>query len=224
MPDAEAEIVRVWRIFANGRGADLEALRERLSAPERDRADRFRFAPDAGRYVAVHAALAEILGGEGAGPALSGGSPWYSVTYAGDLALVAVSVSSPVGVDLEALAAGPELLGQAHRLFSSGELAALQALPAPERSRSAVALWTRKEAVLKAAGTGIRGPLNDLDVSGPRCGDWWIADLEPGPGHVGALATRNPRRRTAIADWAGHGSVSRAAARPGTDGHRRSPQ
>ena len=69
----------------------------------------------------------------------------------------------------------------------------------PERAESFLWTWTRKEAILKAAGTGLgidprQVDLDGLDVValptelGPA-GDWTLVDV-PLPGYAAALARR----------------------------------
>ena len=92
--------------------------------------------------------------------------------------MTAVNPGGPVGVDLESIAAvgrgwSPELM-----LHPSERAAAARADP-PERA----VLWARKEAVLKALGTGMQTPMSEL-----RLADFAVEDLPAPPGHVAALA------------------------------------
>lgn len=79
-------------------------------------------------------------------------------------------------------------------------------MPPDERAAGLLRLWTRKEAVLKATGDGLRLPMRDLVVSGslelPAVRQWvqrpslveriWLQDLDlpaPAPSsHIAALA------------------------------------
>ena len=69
------------------------------------------------------------------------------------------------------------------RIFSPGETAALHELDAEARVPRFFALWTRKEAVLKARGEGLPG----LDSTVPDDG-WLITDLDAAPGYAAAVA------------------------------------
>lgn len=44
------------------------------------------------------------------------------------------------------------------------------------------AIWTRKEAILKALGTGLRTPMSEI-----CCGDWPVRDIPAPPGLVAAV-------------------------------------
>ena len=109
------------------------------------------------------------------------------VSLAGTRSGVAVAVSSeaPVGVDVEQLSAtrfdGFEgvVLGPAERAADDAE-----------RARA----WTRKEAVLKARGTGLSVDPRAVDVRADRSGDCWVLDLPAAPGLAAAVAVRSTQR------------------------------
>ena len=76
----------------------------------------------------------------------------------------------------------------------------------PDRLATFYRGWSRKEAFLKATGTGLSTELDSFDVTlGPfasllRVGDdpaeasrWTLRDLDPGPGFAGAVAVRADR-------------------------------
>ena len=139
-------------------------------------------------------------------PVIRGGGPGHSVAHSGDLVAVAVA-GAPVGVDVEQLddrayqlgGGDPEALG---RLVLAGEeRAALAAVPPADRSRAFLIAWTRKEAVTKAMGDGLRVPFADVVVAAgtgpPRLTAWpypqdpgsvSVLDLDTDPGYVAALA------------------------------------
>ena len=85
------------------------------------------------------------------------------------------------------------------------ESCAIQALPRELMAASFLACWTRKEAVVKAIGTGFAQGLDTFDVSTEpgisqchaklRLEDgsidtWWVDTVPCGGGFVGALAYR----------------------------------
>lgn len=92
-------------------------------------------------------------------------APFFNLSHAGALALVAVTRAAPVGVDVEIIRPTPRLGDLAERFFASGETAALRALPEAQRLDAFYACWTRKEAYVKADGTGIAGSLSGFEVS-----------------------------------------------------------
>ena len=140
-------------------------------------------------------------------PVLAGGGFEHSVTHSGDLIAVAVA-RSPVGVDVEQLDGRARPLGGdgdpqalAALVFSEEEQAALATLRPSARSLAFLVAWTRKEAVTKATGDGMRAGFTDVVVTGPRGAARLVAwpypqapqsvsllDLEAASGYVAALA------------------------------------
>jgi 4'-phosphopantetheinyl transferase len=70
-----------------------------------------------------------------------------------------------VGVDVECVRPLPDLDGVAARFFSPGEQARLGALPPDERLGTFFALWTLKEAYLKARGDGLSRPPESVEIT-----------------------------------------------------------
>jgi len=193
------------------------AERERWAAYRRD-ADRERFLVGCGLAKTVIAARtgqrpAEVsfdrtcrqCGRPHGKPAVRGG-PEFSVAHSGDLVAVAVA-AAPAGVDVEQLAGRPHDLGGgdpaalARMVLAEPERAALAAVHPSGRARAFLVAWTRKEAVTKARGDGLRVPFGDVvvaaDLAVPRLTAWpypqdpgcvSLLDLDAGPGYVAALA------------------------------------
>jgi 4'-phosphopantetheinyl transferase len=140
-------------------------------------------------------------------PVAKGAELEHSVSHSGDLVAVAVA-RTPVGVDVEQLDGrvrpvggdgDPE--GLARLVFSDDERAALAAVPPSDRARAFLIAWTRKEAVTKATGDGLRVAFREVVVAGaqgaPRLAGWpypqdpqgvSLVDLEAAAGYVAALA------------------------------------
>jgi 4'-phosphopantetheinyl transferase len=219
--------VHVWRIELDRCRAHSEALAAPLSAEERSYASRFLHEGDRTRYIATRGALRHILGGYvNSAPETivfsygARGKPelseprtsrlGFNVSHSRDIALCAVARTRQVGIDVEYLRPITDALDIAERFFSSGESAALRAIPL-ERQRSAFfACWTRKEAYVKALGEGLAVPLqsfevafDDPELTGLRsiggsveaARGWTIRDLALGPGYAGAVAVEGR-------DWA----------------------
>lgn len=94
----------------------------------------------------------------------------FNLSHSGDLALIAVSQHSAVGVDVERWRDNVEHLEIAERFFSPYERDALRALSGngddSERMlRGFFSTWSRKEAYLKATGHGISRGLHHFDVT-----------------------------------------------------------
>jgi len=113
-----------------------------------------------------------------------------SVAHGGGLAAVAVCDAGPIGIDVERVDARRNLLAIAKRFYAPEEYEALARCGADERMSLFHQWWTRKEAVLKATGTGLRGGL-DVRVDAPPDSDCWRAVTLNG--HPEALFVRDIR-------------------------------
>lgn len=153
---------------------------ELLDAEERARASRFLFERDRHCFVSSHAAVRRTLGallerspesltftkGRYGKPQLTNAPQdlRFNLSHAGELALLAVTVSRDVGVDLEQ-ERPVEVLTIAERFFSEGERQSLREYPPAGRKAAFFRGWTRKEAFIKALGSGLTFPLDGFEVS-----------------------------------------------------------
>jgi 4'-phosphopantetheinyl transferase len=85
----------------------------------------------------------------------------FNVAHTPGLVVVALGRVARLGVDVEASDKRVPL-SVAHRYFSPGEVAALEAMPPDARPRRFLRLWTLKEAYLKAVGQGLPGGLDRM--------------------------------------------------------------
>jgi 4'-phosphopantetheinyl transferase len=216
--------LEVW-VVEIGDDADLLPL---LSAEERARAARFT---DKGRreFAVARAVLRAILGNylglpppavpvvDAGKPHLADGELEFSVSHAGDVALIAIA-RAPVGVDIECVEpiGADELAGLGEFVFSERERETWLGRPPSDRLGAYYRLWTQKEAYLKATGEGIAGrPLTEIELvvtpDGPRlvavsgtsadAAGWSVFDLEVRPGYVGVAVVKQPRARIVVHDW-----------------------
>jgi 4'-phosphopantetheinyl transferase len=183
----------------------LQELADLLSVDERERAARFHFEKDRQRFTLCRAWLRCILGGRlevppqavvlrpgsHGKPAVDG--PWqFNLSHSGMWALCAVARGLPVGVDIEAHREMADAEDLAGRFFTPDEAQLVRA--GDRRERRFFTVWTRKEAFVKANGTGFhtdpRGFTAGLDAQfiedrgGRR---WGIRNLELVQGHAAAL-------------------------------------
>jgi len=156
-------MVTVWLTQTNVPAAALERMSDVLDDEERARAARFRFADDRARSIVARAALRHILGerlgrdpralrfiaGPHGKPALAGGEVEFNVSHSGERVAVAVAATA-VGIDIERERAMRDVRAIARRFFSRGEAAAVERDPS-----LFFAIWTAKEAVIKAIGGGL---------------------------------------------------------------------
>ncbi len=116
--------------------------------------------------------------GERGKPALAsrfaGHGLYFNLAHTTGLVACAVSRLPDIGIDVENARARRVPLHLAPRYFTAREAAALSALPERERPARFYALWTLKEAWLKATGEGLAAGLGnisfDLDDAHRVCG------------------------------------------------------
>lgn len=204
---------------------DLSADIEVLDEQELHRMHRFHFAPDRDRYAVAHANLRRILGAYLNRPpekicfhANRFGKPEladplnFSLTHSRTIAILAVALGKPVGVDVEDIHPIEPEVADTH--FSTAELSDLSELPGDAWLTGFYRCWTRKEAILKAEGVGLNLALDSFDVSllpdkpaellGTRqlfSHPWTLHDVSPSRGTIGALATAHPRARLACSSF-----------------------
>ena len=89
----------------------------------------------------------------------------FSLANTDGLVVCAVAAGGDLGVDVEPLLGRGDPLELAESTFSPDEVAALRATPAADRRGRFVALWTLKEAYLKARGLGLALAPNRFSVA-----------------------------------------------------------
>lgn len=99
-------------------------------------------------------------------PRLADDSAHVSVSHSGEHVVVAVTRAAPLGVDIEQHK--PQSVDLAEAVLTETEQAGFSALPKTERVAGFFRYWTRKEAVLKATGDGLRVPMTAIEVSAPH--------------------------------------------------------
>jgi 4'-phosphopantetheinyl transferase len=217
----EGDEIHLWAWALEPAQANLSAHVEILDHEERERMQRFHFAPDRSRYAVAHANLRRILGtylnqpGERlrfyadrfGKPELSDNDPLsplrFSLSHSRSIAVLAVANGRPVGVDVEDVRPIEPAVADTH--FSASERSQLSGLQGDDWLSGFYRCWTRKEAILKAEGVGLLRALDSFDVSlladqpaeliGTRerfSHPWKLHNLSPTQDTIGALATAQP--------------------------------
>jgi 4'-phosphopantetheinyl transferase len=222
--DLAAGDVHVWAAplaDANDVGRDFENL---LSADERQRAARFKLAEARRRFVTSRAALRTILGhhlavappdvplvyASNGKPQLPAGDLHFNVAHSGELALVAVTTDCAVGVDVERVRPVRQRDEIARRYFAPAEIDAILAVDQTQRTAAFLRCWARKEAILKAIGTGLGYPLDAFAVPVGADANAWVqlphhgsfaaarcrlTQIDPSSDYAAAVATLGEARR-----------------------------
>jgi 4'-phosphopantetheinyl transferase len=215
--------VHLWRARLDLAPEELARLGATLSEPELERAASLRFDRDRARFIAgrgllrmllaryLAAEVSDIALTEGAHgkPRLAGGMGWlrFNLAHSEVVAVFAVTRDREVGVDLERIRCDLRIDEVARHFYSARERADLAGLAEGDRLRAAFDCWTRKEAYLKAVGTGLALPLDGFDVTlrpgepvrldrhemnaaDPR--SWSLHAFDAGPGYAAAVAVEGP--------------------------------
>jgi 4'-phosphopantetheinyl transferase len=204
-----AEACSIWWLPLTSATPELPA---RVSPAERARADRYRRPEDRDRSLLsaalLRAAAASVTGVAAADvavsracpdcseehgrPMLPGSGLHVSASHSGGWVCVALTRSAPIGVDVEQV--GRRIVGIA------GSIGPPADPTGGDGARALTVLWTRKEAVLKADGSGLRTPMPEVVVTAAgvdpalvrhptlRPDAVFLADLMPDGEHVGAVA------------------------------------
>jgi 4'-phosphopantetheinyl transferase len=199
MPARRQVIVWSWNLQAGPfAGDDAQAL---LSDDEKARQRSFVSPELRRRFGAARAGLRTLLGrhldldprhlafatNEFGKPRLAGdGQVHFNLSHCEERAVLAISDTTEVGIDLER-ERPIEHVDLAKRYFHPNEVTAITASPdEAEQRRAFFLVWTLKEAVVKALGTGLSTPLDSFElaigVSLPRLAvapegaprTWWL--------------------------------------------------
>jgi 4'-phosphopantetheinyl transferase len=89
---------------------------------------------------------------------------YFNLSHSHDMALVALSFSDEVGVDIEKL--NPKKLdsGLEKSVLSDNELELFTSMPLEKRTVAFFSAWTHKESLLKLTGIGLYKELKELEV------------------------------------------------------------
>lgn len=178
---ADTIVVNIWLCHVDRLGDTVTAaLPAFLDDGERRRNERFVVAWPRRLHAAAHVlartAIAHRLGCDPArvcyGKAATG-KPYliapaarltFNIAHGGNLAVCAVTESFPIGIDVEPVDR-PQLTRRLlEGLLAPGEIARLDGLSGGLLQEALVALWTGKEAIVKAHGAGLSLPLASFVV------------------------------------------------------------
>jgi len=194
-----ADEIHIWRVPLDMSLATIERLGQFLAPDERARAERFRFARDRNQFTIGRGLLRVLLGrylvcepqrvsfryssyGKPSLDApLSASGLQFNLSHSHQLALLAFTYASNIGVDVEYMRSDVEFEQLAERFFAPGERTVLQSISPTLRPEAFYNCWTRKEAYIKARGEGLSIPLESFDVS-----------LKPGEPAVLLRSRENP--------------------------------
>jgi 4'-phosphopantetheinyl transferase len=229
-PPLESGDIHVWAVPVLSTETGLDSPAAILSPDERRQAAVFRLTAPRERFITARAALRVLIGrylqiapGSVAISLDPKGKPRlaentlanemrFNVAHSDRLALIAFTSRCDVGVDIERVREVRHVEHIARRYFHPAEIATIAALKPSDRHRAFLQIWTGKEAVLKAIGTGITGPLSAFQVPdvhdqesclnvdvvthvNPQLVQCSLRRLNPGNDYLAAVAVVGPPRK-----------------------------
>lgn len=185
-PALNGKAVHLWAFdLALAMEAEVEEGAQRtLDGFERERLAKLVFARDRVRYQRSHLWMRHVLGAylgmEAADvplqqdgkrkPEISGVHDLsFNLAHSEDVALLAVSRVPHVGVDVEVFGGHRDLHATARGVCTPQEQEELGAFEPDRFEHALLMLWTRKEAVLKSMGVGLKLDPADLHVGLKNC-------------------------------------------------------
>ena len=137
------------------------------------------------------------------------GALYFNVSHCENEFVAIIASVDQIGVDIERIRPLSDERELAERFFAPREYAQYASLPRELQTRGFFNAWTRKEAFLKARGTGLQTPLDAFEVSlDPRqpCrierfrslpegrDEWQLMNVRDENNHALAIAAKHPLR------------------------------
>ena len=175
--------LHVWRVNLDNINYQLKHLISLLSPEEIKRSEHFMFERDQYRLQVTHSMKRLILAkyldrnpqclrfefGSHGKPALDNlRNPLkvqFNISHSRDLILIAITVEDLIGIDIEYFDKNRSIEDLGEIIFSPTEKRYFAALSSQEEKKEAFfRCWTRKEAYLKAIGTGLTQDISKISV------------------------------------------------------------
>ncbi|MCK0148124.1 4'-phosphopantetheinyl transferase superfamily protein [Arenibacter sp. F26102] len=172
--------VRVYFAHFQDISHKIEAFLKILSKEELNRVNWFKFSEDRIRFIYSRAIL-RILSGRylDMDPNMikfkynEYGKPSFyncdhlefNLSHSGNMVILAFVKENQIGVDIEQIKYNFDCLSIANNFFSDQEINQLQNIPKNDQKIAFYRCWTRKEAFIKAEGSGLSFPLTSFSVS-----------------------------------------------------------
>ena len=205
--------LHVWTVRMPTDLATISLCRETLSPQERARAAEMVHAPTRTSHVVMRSAARLLLSrylrlppdhirisaGSNGKPTIQG-PLGFNIGHSGVIGLVAFALGCEVGVDVEVARPFEDMEALTTRFFCVEEAEEIRRVSSVDRPMAFYRCWTRKEAYVKALGSGLSTPLDSFRVSiaadepvrfmrlPEGSSAWSLYDLEVEEGYVAALA------------------------------------
>lgn len=192
------EEMELYPVEIEGKSSLIGRFETLLAPDENERAAGFRFDRDRIRFIVMRGMLRLVLScrldaaaasidlevDEYGKPSMPGG-PEFSVSYSGDMGLIALA-GTPVGVDIEEVDPRKVTAEMVEEVFSQGERESYLGVDEAEDTAAFFRGWVRKEAIVKAVGKGLSCPLTQVGsrlerksfIAVYEGSEWWTCELD----------------------------------------------
>lgn len=214
--------IEVWCVELEAPISTLRQLDAILSGEEKGRASNFKFERHrtafilargllrslAARYLGISGSDIRFEYGANGKPHLTDSNLDFNISHTDGMAVFAFALDCALGVDVERVRDIEDMLQIAQRFFAPSEAEELMSLPNEHRQKAFFDCWTRKEAFLKATGTGLSSPLSEFQVTTTPTGEptllipawsgessWILRDLRMSSDFSGAIVYKAGDRK-----------------------------
>ena len=170
--------VHIWRANLARPEKEIANFLAILNVQERERADRFMVQAARSSFIVARAILRQLLARyltvkaqevifrqNSYGKLYVDATPLqFNLSHSHGLAVFIFALETPVGIDVEFIRDDYNFEEIAQKFFSPIEAAQLFALPEEQRPQAFFNCWSRKEAFIKALGTGMFSSLDKFAV------------------------------------------------------------
>ena len=203
--------VHVWSTNLDRSPTQIDEFRQFLTTQECQRAAKFINPTHGDRWIVARGYLRQILSqyldrapaqivltySQHGKPAIEDTQIQFNLSHSRDRAIYAISAKSPVGIDIEYIHPLPAA-DLVDRFFSPAEQGIFHRLPLDRQQAAFFHAWVQKEAYLKACGTGLSTPVDQIEVSidpdtpaaiisTPVASIWQIYKLDISPEYASAI-------------------------------------
>jgi 4'-phosphopantetheinyl transferase len=119
----------------------------------------------------------------------------FNLSHTGGMFGIAITTTGELGFDVERLDRRFDLFTMAEQILTPSERVEWARLPVAHRQRAVLRYWTRKEAMLKASGSGLSVSPDTVEVGWQEAPKGWtVHSLMPSHGYIGCIAAPWPIR------------------------------
>ncbi len=212
--------LHVWSVCKSDHENRLQEYWDILNEAEKERALTFRFLKDRYCFIIARGVLRNLLGayiqmapdqvkfqfGHNGKPYVHHPSQIkFNISHSGDTILLGFVQKHSIGIDVEYTKRKVDVKKIAELFFAEEEVTSLFRLDQAYHTQAFYNCWTRKEAFIKAVGSGLSFPLDQFVVSLDSTKEatlidtkwdkkekdkWMLNTIEPGKDYIGAVSVK----------------------------------